>query len=226
MRILVATLSLLLLTQCGGKTEEKVDPQYINIDTLAPLTIDSSLFITEKDTTHHNIVDLFDNGFDLHDFKNEWGASHSGGVSNQDFYETPDTLGMVYHYFFFFKLRQKGIVDISEGELFDSFGIYVWKFGEEPGSFYDTTELFLGLYASIPLSVLNDFDLVGKSKDEIRNWIGEPHFREEECWIYTYNHHVLGMSMANEKVEWFKFAHINHQTDLKEDIPAYFLNYK
>ncbi len=222
MKALLYPIIGIILMACGPSGTENSDEQSI-YDTIPPQNIDTSII---KEELNENLVSLLNEPLDLINFKKEYGSSHSGSGNFSNVFDQPDSLGFLYSYFFFYKLKQVTKNQYSTDDLFDGFRIYVYKFGEEVGRFSDTNEVLMGIECRLELSVLDDLNVVGMEKQGLTDWLGEPQIKEsEQLYIYQIDNKVLSAHIENNTIDWFKYAVINDTIDLYWEVPDYFKSY-
>ena len=171
------------------------------------------------------MIHLLENPIDLIDYKEVYGNSHSGSGNFSEIFDTPDTAGFLYSYFFFYRLKTELKEHYSESELFDGLRFYVYKYGDEVGRFSDTNEVLMAIESNLDNHTLGEINFVGKNENEVYDILGSPHITDESNLLYKYEQKVFSIHLNNGICDWFKFAKINKRVDLNNKIPDYFKMY-
>lgn len=172
-----------------------------------------------------NLITLLENPIDLVAFKTEYGPSNSGGAGDIEFLDLPDTIGFLYQYMLFYKLKQALPGHPSESDLFHNFSITVYKFGDEVGHFKDTNEVLMAIECGLDNTALQALNVFGLTKSDLSDKFGEPQYTAENHVIYAFENKVLSIHInANsQKADWYKYAKLNSSVNLNESIPEFLL---
>ncbi len=160
----------------------------------------------------------------LSEFKNKYGPSNSGACctgSPENLHEPPKD-GFYYQYMFFWKLASMRYSDgsaMSEGDLFMSFQIYVYHFGNNHDfDFFNNDEILIGLSCAGSHPGLGQANLVAKSLSEIEKLFGNDYIDLDSIKIYQYNNRVLSLKFNSSKVESYKYFHLSSMVS-KNKVP-------
>lgn len=210
--------------------ENSIEKSNINIDQEKDSVfgqIDSSFVLEDYNTPiNENINSLLQNPLDIASYKRKWGTSNSGGTGNEELFEIPDTIGFMYRYMLFNKLRQELPSHPNEAQLFNDFKITVYKIGEEARDFYDTNEVLLMIECAIDNPTIGELNWIGKSKNDIVEKYDSAQYFTDENWVYASENRVISAHFDKyDVVDWIKYVRLNKGIDLNKEIPDLLMNF-
>ena len=176
------------------------------------------------------LKDFLSEPINLIDFKKRYGPSNSGQLKANKYYYKPKDEGFYYKYMLFNGLgfgknpmRYLNGKIMSEGDLFNSFQIYVYHFGHTGSfDFYDKNEVLIGFRSAGMHEALGKANLTGKTLQEIEALFGNDYIEAGNIIIYQYNNRVLSLKLKSSKVEWIKYYHQSSKVE-KEKIPEHLI---
>src|SRR5690606_20711464 len=157
------------------------------------------------------LKDLLTRPIDLQAYKKKYGGSNGGVRTGSKYLDIPDTVGNVYQYMLFYKLKNELPDHHSEGTLLTDFRITVFRFGEKIGRFIDTTEALLMIECAIDNPTLGDLNWYGMTKVAVMDIYGVPQFERDDCLIYTYQQKTITAHLSNDRVDWYKYVCLNSE---------------
>lgn len=176
------------------------------------------------------LKDFLSEPINLIEFKKKYGSSNSGQLKPNKYYYKPEDEGFYYKYMLFNSLgfrknpmRYLNGKIMSEGDLFKSFQIYVYHFGNTGSfDFYDKNEVLIGFRSAGIHEALGKANLVGKTLQEIEELFGNDYIVMGNIKIYQHNNRVLSLKLNSSKVEWIKYYHQSSKVE-KEKIPEHLI---
>jgi hypothetical protein len=192
------------------------------------IDVDSTLIEDRLDKveTNTNLLKLLENPIDLPAYKEKYGPSNSGGCKYEEkLFAIPDTIGLLYSYFLFHKLRRELPSHPSEGDLFNKFGITVYMYGETVGGFYDHNEELIMIECALDNPTLGELNWYGKDQKELQGEYGSPQFIDEDTWLYVHENNVISARFESSKLIWFKYVRLNKDINLEDEIPELLLTF-
>ncbi len=231
MKTLVYSLLALVLFACStGETPEATPAvDTIAVDTIAvalpadtatlpePIAVDSATLAFQQ---------FMENPLNLVDYKNAKMGSNSSVAQNNAHYFRPDSVGFYYRYMLFTPYQRPKVSQrIDEGDLFhNGVNIITYMYGKVVGRFHDHNEMLISFRSRYNDSDLGQADLVGKSREDIIDLLGEPPIEEGTLLIYHYNNNALALSMEDGNVVQFKYVKLN-QPLTPDNIPEVVTTY-
>lgn len=217
-----------VLIACEAQEEQGMNDSESNEDRILILTDSSHTDTVNEyvDPRREDLRILLDEPLDLVAYKKEWGTSNSSPATNKELYNIPDTVGMMYRYMLFHKLRMELPSHPDEGQLFHGFIITVYKYGDKIGDFYDTNEELIMVECSFDNPTLGELNWTGKSKDELIDKYDSAKYVIGQNWIYEHNNQVITAHFdQSNRVDWFKYVRLNKKINLNQEVPELLLNF-
>jgi hypothetical protein len=215
----------LILIACSGNQEPYLNGEDQDTTSMTIVSEEPDEVHIDQDdpsilSVNSKLKNLLDNPINLVQYKKDYGTSNSGSAGNKEFFETPDTVGMMFRYMLFHKLRMEIPSHPSEGDLFNGFIITVYRYGERVGNFYDTNEELMMIECSLDNPTLGELNWYGLSKRELVDNYDSAQYEVGDNWIYEHENKVISAHFSKDnKVDWFKYAKINRKIDLRDEIP-------
>lgn len=148
------------------------------------------------------LLKLFNEPLDLPKYKAETNAN-SGIKTKKEYHYQPDTIGSHYRYFWFHHLRGK-----FREEAATDLSIHSYVYGNTIGNYSEVTEELISVKSRLPDPKLQNFNLVGMSKEDIEEYYGFSNGLGDLRWE-KHNDDLIVLHFQDNLVEWFNYVHTN-----------------
>ncbi|MBD3637876.1 MAG: hypothetical protein HUJ25_11020 [Crocinitomicaceae bacterium] len=216
---------LVVLVACSEAVDDKGQLTQEETDTTELTPVEPNTTDVKEVEVNTSLQNLLANPIDLVSFKKEWGPSNSGNASKPNGLYTPDTVGRVYRYSLFWKLRNVLPKKLSEGDLLNKFRITVFKYGHEIGNYYEQNEELLMVECATDNPELRKLNWYGKSRVEVMDQYGVPAVDTNNCLLFAHQNKVISAHFSEGQVDWFKYAQLSDNADISREVPEFLLNY-
>jgi hypothetical protein len=170
-----------------------------------------SLFILTSFQANNKTGDFLKKPFDLQKFKKARGQSNSGGAKKMPYYYKPETKGIYYH-FFLFDCLCGYIGETPDKDIHLENGLMITTYkplGNYQDDYFDPTETLIEVVAHFNDNDLPELAFVGLDTIKIKNKLGDPSYRKNNCFIYTKDKNVLVLKITGKRVEWLRWTRLN-----------------
>lgn len=167
------------------------------------------------------LIQLLASPLDLKPFKKKAGGANGGVRRSQPYYQTPDTIGTYYEYFWFHALRRQYGESKSVGYLF----VETYIYGDKIGNYNEVEEELIAIKAKASHASLGKINLVGKSRTTIEEAYGKPQTKHLGTSVYYHNKSFLLLHYEASKIDWFKYIKTNLTLDELNKLPADYFEY-
>lgn len=200
MKIIVLTISLLVLTGCRNTTDKEVEK--------IPIAIDSTRLSIKKEnnlTKNANLISFLESPIDLLKFKKSKNRNQfTTGISQQmDYYFVPKIEDSIFYTYNYLTGQYPYLKRTCE--------IAMFKQGKNKHTYEDTTEILIELRAFGKDFDLEKANLVGQSKMELESKFGADYVSLGNAIAYRYKNKVLILELENSTVKSYRYIRLNTQ---------------